>query len=531
MEQCGIAFGGFIYIYFIESNILRTRNYINILLLCRVLSLATKCLLLMSTVQGLSKLTEQLGQFVLLVMIDCGLNVAINPPSGMIKILSSRAPLYMEYIVGYTYIARMLPCALLIFLGEESTGRGRPVSRVITHEDCVLLLKVAAVILIVEIVVQWALLFDKMNLAEEEHVMARFIDVRYLWTAENETDIAIMATKMASKINSLPIGLINQYRSPCCMAFDSCWLCREDKITISTTRTPNGEVLQRATTPTTETCNQPSTSAAAETVTSSLSATAPPLPPPLPPKDYENENSNRISNGHPESYLIATGPNDISLIIDPSDSTHIREAAINLWNKSKQLTWYIAGLICIAESMELLFCLQTFRLHYSNPRKSAVVLCLYICGLILNHFIVRNMRPLRRFVIASFCLSLCAARLLLMLYAPNKISVEWLMGFSMLVPIVVLNYMELFYANLRLYVHPHKSTIFKLQKYLIFYGANCIAFLYGVFDYHLMYDSMNHILLIHCCTMGLFFSYILTKDLYLLLNMIYRSTRVNFLLL
>lgn len=497
-EQLGIVLGGFVYIYFLESSIFRTCNLINAVLVCRALSLVVKCVMLMSILKVQYQLKNAMQEYAVLLILDAMMTTMANPPSLIVRILGSRAPLYMNYVIGLICALRTIPMIVFLLFDPIAFFAN------LTSDNKITIMKACAAMVFVEFVLHFSTFWDKLKRYEEEQILSGFINVRYLWTAESEDEIANMATKLESQIRRLALDTLmpnirRQNCFPCCEII-------QPEITIANTN------------------QSPTITTAVTEITTTSTAIA------LPTADNSDSVSIAIQSAQEPSSL----PDSNSLIsdLDGLSSLRIQEAARNLWNKSECLTWMLVILIGLCMSIEIVFNIHLVNSAKNNfvmPWMMSVNLWLYGVGFFLNYALNRHARPVISFGMACFCLFLFSCRNLLLVFI-DDLNSFWLLGFSVFVPIVLCNLFSLFFANLRLYVQNNCKSAFRIQKFLLFYGGNCIALLYTILNYFYLSTTRNELYLTQFACVVISILSIYHNNLYMLMNMIYRSTNTDFLM-
>lgn len=447
-------------------------------------------------------------QFYMLVTLDNILMAIANPPSAIIRILGSRSALHMEYVVAYIGVLRYSSGVFVFTTREDLAG--------LSFDVKLALLVVGFAFALLECLVHIFFFAKKLTRYEDEQIMSKFIDVKYLWTVENETEVADLAERLGRHLRSLPLEALQKAsRKSCCCAYlkinDG-----DDDDELENIHTRNKllcpeQQQQRNTEEASGTCveitdiDEPDSICSVEAANNTVVEVKPPVNPDAPDMQITRES------------------------ISTFDAFRIGVASIQLWEASKGISWCLAVLAAAVQGFEAFVWTMADRklINYSHQ---LVLLCVYPIGLLFNHFIIRKWKPYIRCMIITYMQLASNIRLLVVFKTKHKINPYYDIAFAVLNPIILVNIFELFFANLRHYVQPNYKISFRIQKFIIFYGMHIYGLLFGVLLFQ-NFEPTGLITLVGNFTILFCLYYIRRPSRKPLLDLMYRSTNINFLLI
>lgn len=229
-------------------------------------------------------------------------------------------------------------------------------------------------------------------------------------------------------------------------------------------------------------------------------------------KDLENNISEHLTSA--EDIHVSN-----SVLYIKSSRQHA--AALKVWEKSIWFTRCIVMLLLTTQYFEWQF-LNTDLFSSSETGKlNMITILMYVIGVALNNILIRYGSSFEIFMYTCIALVIYQLRTVALMFVRNSVVFA---TFSIVYPIIVTNFIRLFFSNLRIYVQPIRSFIFRCEKYFMFHGIAVMHLAYSIVSiYSIMYSQIYIFSMIVITNLILFL--ILYRRYYLLLDIVYRNTQ------
>lgn len=231
---------------------------------------------------------------------------------------------------------------------------------------------------------------------------------------------------------------------------------------------------------------------------------------------------------------VAAPLDAIDFLVDKSVANKVREKARALWKKSVVLSTFLTLLIALMQYLEFATIGRVMNYIYRETNENVIwcYIASYSIGILISSILAQYIdRPLGVLVYGCGSVLILTIRSVLITPLPRGTNGEALIAVSLsmcgiLYTLALIALFKLYYANLRIYVHPQnlRSTC---EKFIIFYGGYLLYSINNLYEVFNLQAFNPWFVIILGILVYFILLYIYKSKLYSLTDMIFRSTEIN----